>query len=116
MWDPRQKDIPVANMEASSEGGKRDCWCVAFGKWKVFSFVIFSLTWMSNENVSTENCSVFPNRAYACNQFIFFILFRSLRMKVFEDKKGRQDSGSKTVFLQREKKEKNIFFCNEVIQ
>lgn len=31
VWDPRQKDIPVANMEASNQDMKRDCWCVAFG-------------------------------------------------------------------------------------
>jgi len=31
VWDPRQKDIPVANMEAREGETKRDCWCVAFG-------------------------------------------------------------------------------------
>jgi len=31
VWDPRQKDIPVANMCAVEGETKRDCWCVAFG-------------------------------------------------------------------------------------
>ena len=43
VWDPRQKDVPVASFEPSSAGGadaggggaaaapSRDCWCVAFG-------------------------------------------------------------------------------------
>lgn len=31
VWDPRQKDVPVANMETSEGETKRDCWCVAFG-------------------------------------------------------------------------------------
>ena len=31
VWDPRQKDIPVANMESVDEKVRRDCWCVAFG-------------------------------------------------------------------------------------
>ena len=32
VWDPRQKDIPVANMEPAEGEQKRDCWSVAFGK------------------------------------------------------------------------------------
>lgn len=32
VWDPRQKDVPVANMESSDQDLKRDCWCVAFGE------------------------------------------------------------------------------------
>ena len=31
VWDPRQKDVPVANMETTDGETKRDCWCVAFG-------------------------------------------------------------------------------------
>lgn len=31
MWDPRQKDTPVANMEPVEGETKRDCWTVAFG-------------------------------------------------------------------------------------
>lgn len=31
VWDPRQKDSPVANMEPMEGETKRDCWTVAFG-------------------------------------------------------------------------------------
>uniref|UniRef100_A0A8C9RKN9 Dynein axonemal assembly factor 10 n=1 Tax=Scleropages formosus TaxID=113540 RepID=A0A8C9RKN9_SCLFO len=31
VWDPRQKDSPVANMEPVDGEAKRDCWTVAFG-------------------------------------------------------------------------------------
>ncbi|CAL8258789.1 unnamed protein product [Lota lota] len=31
VWDPRQKDTPVANMEPGEGEAKRDCWTVAFG-------------------------------------------------------------------------------------
>ncbi|EGV99681.1 WD repeat-containing protein 92 [Cricetulus griseus] len=31
VWDPRQKDDPVANMEPAQGENKRDCWTVAFG-------------------------------------------------------------------------------------
>lgn len=31
VWDPRQKDTPVANMEPIQGESKRDCWTVAFG-------------------------------------------------------------------------------------
>lgn len=32
VWDPRQKDSPVANMEPVEGETKRDCWTVAFGE------------------------------------------------------------------------------------
>ena len=32
VWDPRQKNDPVATMEASEGESKRDCWAVAFGE------------------------------------------------------------------------------------
>ena len=32
VWDPRQKDEPVANMAPAEGQDTRDCWCVAFGK------------------------------------------------------------------------------------
>ncbi|KAM9654380.1 dynein axonemal assembly factor 10 isoform 2-T2 [Morphnus guianensis] len=31
VWDPRQKDTPVANMEPVQGESKRDCWTVTFG-------------------------------------------------------------------------------------
>lgn len=36
VWDPRQKDTPVANMEPIEGENKRDCWTVAFGKIQFF--------------------------------------------------------------------------------
>lgn len=32
VWDPRQKEKPVANMAPAEGEEGRDCWCVAFGK------------------------------------------------------------------------------------
>ena len=32
VWDPRQKDKPVANMAPAEGEEGRDCWCVAFGE------------------------------------------------------------------------------------
>ena len=32
VWDPRQKNEPVATMEPGEGETKRDCWSVAFGK------------------------------------------------------------------------------------
>ena len=34
IWDPRQKNDPVATMEPGEGETKRDCWSVAFGKYK----------------------------------------------------------------------------------
>ena len=31
VWDPRQRDTPVACMEPAEGETRRDCWCVAFG-------------------------------------------------------------------------------------
>jgi len=31
VWDPRQKNDPVATMEPGEGEDKRDCWAVAFG-------------------------------------------------------------------------------------
>ena len=36
VWDPRQKNDPVAVMDAEEGEAKRDCWSVAFGKMKTF--------------------------------------------------------------------------------
>ena len=32
VWDPRQKNDPVATMAPGEGETKRDCWAVAFGK------------------------------------------------------------------------------------
>ena len=31
VWDPRQKDVPVAALEPGEGEAARDCWCVSFG-------------------------------------------------------------------------------------
>jgi len=35
VWDPRQKNDPVAVMEPADGDDRRDCWAVAFGKYSV---------------------------------------------------------------------------------
>lgn len=35
VWDPRQKDDPVACMTPAEGEMKRDCWTVAFGMWLI---------------------------------------------------------------------------------
>jgi len=32
VWDPRQKDNPVAVMEPADGDDRRDCWAIAFGQ------------------------------------------------------------------------------------
>jgi len=32
VWDPRQKNDPVAVMEPAEGDDRRDCWAVTFGK------------------------------------------------------------------------------------
>lgn len=41
VWDVRQKDTPVANMEPTEGETKRDCWTVAFG---VYLYLSTSIT------------------------------------------------------------------------
>ena len=40
VWDPRQKDKPVANMTPAEGEEGRDCWCVAFGETFSLSYLI----------------------------------------------------------------------------
>lgn len=42
VWDPRQKDKPVANMTPAEGEEGRDCWCVAFGK----TSIVFPLSYL----------------------------------------------------------------------
>ncbi len=37
VWDPRQKNDPVATMEPGEGEDKRDCWTVSFGKSLILS-------------------------------------------------------------------------------
>lgn len=43
VWDPRQKDVPVANMEPMEGETKRDCWTVAFGMLKISNFQMITM-------------------------------------------------------------------------
>lgn len=43
MWDPRQKDLPVATMEPEPGQDRRDCWTVAFGKVYVILLIFFKI-------------------------------------------------------------------------
>ncbi|XP_029820255.1 WD repeat-containing protein 92 [Manacus vitellinus] len=73
VWDPRQKDTPVANMEPVQGESKRDCWTVAFGNAynqeervvcagydngdiKLFDLKSMSLRWETN--IKNGVCSV----------------------------------------------------------
>ena len=38
VWDPRQKNDPVATMEPGEGEDKRDCWTVAFGQFIVYIY------------------------------------------------------------------------------
>uniref|UniRef100_A0A8C2TH56 Dynein axonemal assembly factor 10 n=1 Tax=Coturnix japonica TaxID=93934 RepID=A0A8C2TH56_COTJA len=73
VWDPRQKETPVANMEPAQGESKRDCWTVAFGNAynqeervvcagydngdiKLFDLKAMSLRWETN--IKNGVCSV----------------------------------------------------------
>ncbi|XP_031459227.1 WD repeat-containing protein 92 [Phasianus colchicus] len=73
VWDPRQKETPVANMEPAQGESKRDCWTVAFGNAynqeervvcagydngdiKLFDLKTMSLRWETN--IKNGVCSV----------------------------------------------------------
>ncbi|NXF19360.1 WDR92 protein, partial [Rhodinocichla rosea] len=73
VWDPRQNDTPVANMEPVQGESKRDCWSVAFGNAynqeervvcagydngdiKLFDLKTMSLRWETN--IKNGVCSV----------------------------------------------------------
>jgi len=44
VWDPRQKNDPVATMEPGEGESKRDCWTVAFGMYAKLQTSYFKLT------------------------------------------------------------------------
>ena len=37
VWDPRQRDAPVADFSPDADGEVRDCWSVAFGACSAFA-------------------------------------------------------------------------------
>lgn len=53
VWDPRQKDDPVANMEPVQGENKRDCWTVAFGK--LLKALVFEVLDCRKHSVSRES-------------------------------------------------------------
>lgn len=50
VWDPRQKNDPVATMEPSEGQARRDCWTVAFGQYQCLLLTgayLFGILWLS---------------------------------------------------------------------
>lgn len=86
VWDPRQKDRPVAEMEATRGTAKRDCWAVTFGNSfnteervvvagydngdvKMFDLRSMSLSWESN--LRNGVCSLeFDRKDIAMNKLV----------------------------------------------
>ncbi|XP_006881103.1 PREDICTED: WD repeat-containing protein 92 [Elephantulus edwardii] len=86
VWDPRQKDDPVANMEPIQGENKRDCWTVAFGNAynqeervvcagydngdiKLFDLRNMSLRWETN--IKNGVCSVeFDRKDISMNKLV----------------------------------------------
>ncbi|KAI5611585.1 WD repeat-containing protein 92, partial [Silurus asotus] len=86
VWDPRQKDTPVANMEPTEGETKRDCWTVAFGHAfndqdrcvcagydngdiKLFDLRNMSLRW--EKNIKNGVCSVeFDRKDISMNKLV----------------------------------------------
>lgn len=60
MWDPRQKDTPVVNMEPLEGETKRDCWTVAFGKIHIFNngLAIKKITFQQQMSAKPIKCLV----------------------------------------------------------
>lgn len=50
VWDPRQKNDPVATMEPGEGETKRDCWAVAFGKFILKPFLLICCRQSSAED------------------------------------------------------------------
>ncbi|XP_072491474.1 dynein axonemal assembly factor 10 [Notamacropus eugenii] len=86
VWDPRQKDTPVANMEPVQGESKRDCWTVTFGNAynqeervvcagydngdvKLFDLKNMSLRWETN--IKNGVCSVeFDRKDISMNKLV----------------------------------------------
>ena len=74
VWDPRQKDEPVANMEPGAGQDRRDCWCVAFGMVMFFTTFLLLLQILSQypslkadfHSVQFNKCSNFCNHFFKC--------------------------------------------------
>ncbi|XP_017510241.2 dynein axonemal assembly factor 10 isoform X2 [Manis javanica] len=88
VWDPRQKDDPVANMEPVQGENKRDCWTVAFGNAynqeervvcagydngdiKLFDLRNMSLRWETNIKNGAHKSTVWQVRHLPQNRELF---------------------------------------------
>lgn len=107
VWDPRQKDIPVATMEPKEGESRRDCWTVAFGNSynvdercvcagydngdiKLFDLKTMSLCWETN--IKNGVCSVeFDRKDIEMNKLVATTLeskFYLYDMRTQHPKKG----------------------------
>ncbi|CAM9883692.1 dynein axonemal assembly factor 10 [Lampetra fluviatilis] len=107
VWDPRQKDVPVANMEPVEGENKRDCWTVAFGHAhtqeercvcagydngdiKLFDLRTMSTRWETN--IKNGVCSVeFDRRDISMNKLVATTLegkFHVFDMRTQHPKRG----------------------------
>jgi len=107
VWDPRQKDIPVANMEPAEGEQKRDCWSVAFGHaynqaeryvcagydngdLKMFDLRMMSVKWETN--LKNGICSVeFDRKDIMMNKLVVTTLeskFHVFDLRTFHPSKG----------------------------
>uniref|UniRef100_A0A646QC37 Dynein axonemal assembly factor 10 n=1 Tax=Hemiscolopendra marginata TaxID=943146 RepID=A0A646QC37_9MYRI len=124
LWDPRQRDVPVAKMEPSSEESKRDCWTVAFGNAyhqnercicagydngdvKLFDLRTMSVKWETN--IKNGVCCVeFDRKDIQMNKLVVSSLeskFRVYNVKTLHPKKGyphlQERAHKSTVWLVR---------------
>ena len=124
VWDVRQRDLPVANMEPNEGEDKRDCWSVAFGDTynadercvcagydngdiKMFDLRTMSVKWETN--VSNGVCCVeFDRKDIAMNKLVASTLegkFRVFDLRHQHPKKGfaslTEKAHKSTVWLAR---------------
>lgn len=71
VWDPRQKNDPVATMEPGEGESKRDCWTVAFGRFNTSNTEIVTTL--------TENCCLSCKHFY--NAISHMVMVSSCQMK-----------------------------------
>ncbi|XP_076032932.1 dynein axonemal assembly factor 10 [Oratosquilla oratoria] len=107
VWDPRQKDKPVVNIEPTDINNKRDCWTVAFGNAhsaedraicigfdngdiKLIDLRTMGVKWEVNVGVGV--CSVeFDRKDISMNKLVATTLeakFHVFDLSVFHEKKG----------------------------
>ncbi|XP_072405605.1 dynein axonemal assembly factor 10-like isoform X2 [Chiloscyllium punctatum] len=107
VWDSRQKDLPVANMEPAVGFNRRDCWTVAFGhsctQWdrcvcagydngdiKLFDLRNMEVRWETNVK-SGVCCVEFDGKDISLNKLVATTL--EGRVHVFNMQKYHRNSG-----------------------